>query len=219
MKKIKIAIAEDHHIFRNTLVNMLDGEEDISVVFDVANGRDLIDGVKENQVDVVILDLDLPIMNGRKALSIIKQNHPQIKVLILSMHYTDYHIQTYMALGANGYLSKDCDFETFLDAINNVYYNDFHFDDKISPKTIQKIILSKFITPKFFKYESLSKREIEVLQLICLEKTSSEIADRLIISQRTVDNHRKHLMKKTGARNSVGLLTYAILNGFHNLDI
>ena len=81
MKKIKIAIAEDHHIFRNTLVNMLDGEEDISVVFDVANGRDLIDGVKENQVDVVILDLDLPIMNGRKALSIIKQNHPQIKVL------------------------------------------------------------------------------------------------------------------------------------------
>ena len=219
LKSIRIAMADDHTIFRTTVINMLSDENNFSIIFDTANGRDLIDELRRREVDVVVLDLDMPIMDGRDALKTIHKKYPGIKVVVLSLHYTNVHIEKYLGLGANAYLSKDCEYETLKEAINNVVEYGFHFDENVSLELVQRVLKDQKPVRKLLEYEPLTKREIEVLRLICNQKSGPEIANDLHISSRTVENHKEHLRKKTGAINNVGLLIFAIEHGFFELPI
>ncbi|MDX2362053.1 MAG: response regulator transcription factor [Crocinitomicaceae bacterium] len=217
--KITIALAEDHTILRETLEHMFNDDDSFSFIFSAGNGQELLDQLHKTPVDVVLLDLEMPILDGREALKKIRSLYPNTKVIVLSMHYTDLHIKRYMAAGANGYLSKDTDFEILIDAIKNVHYSGIHFDEKVSMKLIHEIMNKKLTLPKFIKNEPLTNREIEILLLICEQKTSSEIAKLLSISARTVENHRENMLKKTGARNSIGLFAYAVSFGIYEFKI
>ena len=215
--KIKIAIAEDHHIFREAFIKSLKNVEDIEVVFGASNGAELIQGLKRNPVDVVLLDLEMPVMDGRATLAEIRRSFPSIRVLILSFYYSDPHVRKFIQLGARGYLSKDFGYETALDAIRDVFFQGYFFYDKVSRELLVELITDDSLTLDSPR-NSLSKREEEIIKLICQEKTNVEMAEILSISVRTVQNHRLHIAKKIGARNAVGMLIYALKNGLFKIE-
>lgn len=215
-KPIRIAIAEDHDLFRQGLVSLLDHEEEIQVVLDVGNGQELIDQLRKQRVNVVIMDLEMPVLNGQSALKIIRSKLPAPKVIILSMHYSDEFISETIRLGASGFLPKNCSIDKMVDAIYAVHEQGYYFDDKVSKELLFKLVRNDDFKPTF-QTENISEREREILDLICAEKTNLEIADMLNISNRTVEVHRKNLLKKTNAKNVVGLVIYAIKNGFYQV--
>jgi DNA-binding NarL/FixJ family response regulator len=210
-KPINIALAEDHLLFRQGLTTLLKEYEEINVLFDASNGIELLDELKKSKPDVILLDIEMPIMNGKEALLKIKEKYPAIKVIMISSYYDDAYITEYLLLGAVGFLPKHCDIEKVIDAIFAVYEQGFYFDNNISKSLLAKLMKSKAVNPTL-PNQILSNREIEILKLTCLEKTSKEISEELFISQRTVEWHRKQIMIKTKAKNVVGLVMYAIKN-------
>jgi len=204
-------LAEDHLLFRQGLTTLLKEYEEINVLFDASNGIELLDELKKSKPDVILLDIEMPIMNGKEALLKIKEKYPAIKVIMISSYYDDAYITEYLLLGAVGFLPKHCDIEKVIDAIFAVYEQGFYFDNNISKSLLAKLMKSKAVNPTL-PNQILSNREIEILKLTCLEKTSKEISEELFISQRTVEWHRKQIMIKTKAKNVVGLVMYAIKN-------
>lgn len=204
-------MAEDHLLFRQGLTTLLKEYEEINVLFDASNGIELLDELKKSKPDVILLDIEMPIMNGKEALLKIKEKYPAIKVIMISSYYDDAYITEYLLLGAVGFLPKHCDIEKVIDAIFAVYEQGFYFDNNISKSLLAKLMKSKAVNPTL-PNQILSNREIDILKLTCLEKTSKEISEELFISQRTVEWHRKQIMIKTKAKNVVGLVMYAIKN-------
>lgn len=143
MKNIKIAIAEDHAILRETITEMLESEDGLKVVFDTPNGQELIDKLVEEEIDVIILDINMPIMNGGEALTIIKERYPNTKVIILSMFHTQDHIESYLEMGANGFLSKGCDFRILVKAIKESHQTGHYLDDVVTPELLRAIATKK----------------------------------------------------------------------------
>ncbi len=208
-KPIHIALAEDHLLFRQGMLNLLKEYEEINVLFDVSNGKELLDELKKSKPEIILLDIEMPVMNGKDALIKIREKYPNIQVIIVSTYYDDAYISEFILLGAVGFLPKHCDIEKVVDAIYAVYEQGYYFDSKISASLVAKLMRSEKVTPNIPE-QILSEREIEILKLTCLEKTSREISQELFISQRTVEGHRKKIMKKTKAKNVVGLVMYAI---------
>lgn len=216
---IKIAIAEDHTVFRQVFIESLNKSEDIEVVFGVGNGLELVTRLKKEPADVVLLDLDMPIMDGSAALEFISAQFPKIKVLILSLHYNDLHVRKYMRLGARGYLCKDFDYRTVVHAIREVHQVGYYFFDKVSPNLLAELVQNHTIEPEPRKVsENLTTRELEIIQLLYEQKTNQEIAEFLNISVRTVHNHRISITRKTDSRNVVGVLLYALKQGLITLQ-
>ena len=216
-KPIRIAIAEDHDLVRQGMVALLKEEKDISLVFDVSNGSELIEQLKKNKVDVILLDLEMPVVNGHQALKIIAERYCKVHVIIISMHYSDAFISECITIGANGFLPKNCDFDTVVDAIFAVYEKGYYFNDKISRSLIKKLIKEKNGNCLEVK-DPLTSREHQVLELICNGKTNKEIAELLFISVRTVESHRKNIVDKTCSQNIAELVLYAVKNGLYNLN-
>lgn len=212
-KCIRIAIAEDHNVYRKVLADALNySANNFEVVFHVPNGSELIYELQKQTVGVVILDIQMPVMSGSEALKIIKQDFPDIKVIILSMHNNNILIQEFVRNGANAFLPKDCKIEDLFDAIYAVLSQGFYFDNMFPKDMIETLIQdnSLFLIEE---NEPLSERELDVLKLTCQELGSKEISKKLNISIRTVENHRQHINNKIGARNSIGVLVYALNNG------
>lgn len=214
--KIRVALAEDHQILRQGMMAMLSTEEDFEMVFDVSNGAELIERLTNNSVDVVILDIQMPIMNGLDALKIISQKYPEIKVIMLSSYYENEMIYQAITDGAKGFLPKHAEIEVVIEALNKVMLEGYYFDDKVTPKLISMLTKNGIIFPPF-ELDTLSNRELEILPLICQGMKNKEIADQLFISERTVENHRKNLFIKTKSKNAYGLVIYAIKNGLIKL--
>lgn len=208
-KPIHIALAEDHLLFRQGLITLFKEYEEINVLFDVNNGKELLDELKKSKPDVILLDIDMPVMDGKEALLKIKEKYPAIKVIMISTFYDDVYITEYILHGAVGFLPKHCDIEKVVDAIFAVHEQGYYFDNKISTSLVAKLMKSKSVQPTI-ENQALSDREVEVLKLTCLEKTNKQISEELFISQRTVEWHRKQIMKKTKSKNVVGLVMYAI---------
>lgn len=214
--KIRVALAEDHQILRQGMMAMLSTEEDFEMVFDVSNGAELIERLTKNSVDVVILDIQMPIMNGLDALKIIAQKYPEIKVIMLSSYYENEMIYQAITDGAKGFLPKHAEIEVVIEALNKVMLEGYYFDDKVTPKLISMLTKNGIIFPPF-ELDTLSNRELEILPLICQGMKNKEIAEQLFISERTVENHRKNLFIKTKSKNAYGLVIYAIKNGLIKL--
>lgn len=215
-KNIRIAIAEDHELVRQGIINLLSDEEGLTIVSEVENGAELLNELRTKTVDIILLDLEMPVMGGKEALKVITSRYPSIRVIILSMHYSDDFIIDSIGAGARGFLPKNCDIEKVIDAIHAVHNQGYYFDDKMSKALLVRVMENKDIHP-IFSNEALTSREIEIVKYICDGKTNKDIADDLHLSIRTVEVHRKHISKKTNATNVVGVVVYAIKNGFYKV--
>ena len=210
-ENIKIAIAEDHDLLRRTITSVLNDEDDFEVVIAVPNGAELLDGIKNKAVDVVILDLNMPVLDGREALKVLVKDYRETKIIIVSMYYGHGYIEKYMKLGAHGYLSKDCAPLNLTRAIRDVYH-DGHFIHKLcTTKLVSELIDEGFITPPNAS-ASLSEIEIEIAQLICQKKSTDEIAGVLELSVEEIENHEQRAMKKLGIQSRAGIMIYALKN-------
>jgi DNA-binding NarL/FixJ family response regulator len=212
-KIIRIALAEDHNVYRKALADALHhSHNNFQVVFHVANGQELIYELRKNPVDVIILDIHMPVMCGTDALKILKSEFPDVKVIVLSMSSEDLIISEFMRKGAHAILPKECEIEDLLDAIYGVIQQGYYFNNLYPVDLLDDLIQNEDVIPKK-ESKPLSDREIDVLRLACQELCSKEISEKLHISVRTVENHRNHINSKIGARNNISLLVYALGNG------
>lgn len=209
--KITLALVDDHSLFRKALRSVLKEFNDLEVILEASNGKELLEQLKTIQPEVILLDLEMPIMDGAEAAALIKKKYPQIKIIILTMHKEDGLIPDLIERGVHGFLTKNSDIELLVDAIHGVKENEYFFNDKISITLIKELSIAKKINP-LFKQTSLSEREREVIKLICNEYTSKEIADKLCLSHKTIDIYRANILEKTGARNTAGIVMYAVKN-------
>lgn len=211
--KINIAIAEDHNLYRKALADAIQhSNNNFEVVLDVNNGQELIYEIRKRPVNVVILNIQMPIMSSKEPLKIIKDEFPNIKIIVLSMSYDDLTTSEWMSNGADAFLPKFCEIEDLLNAINEVIHKGFYFYNSRSVYLLNELISGDIVNSKNDSI-LLSDREIDVLKLVCQEFCSKEISEKLFISVRTVENHRNHINSKIGARNSIGLLIYALKKG------
>lgn len=211
-KPTKIAVVDDQHLFRKGLISLLKEFDGLEVLYEASNGQELIALIKKKRPDVILLDIEMPVMDGIKTAEYLQANYPGIKILILTMHNEEEMIVHLIEKGAHGFLLKDSSIEVVVESIHSVIKSGHYFNDHISQIMIKKIVNNRNVVPDFTK-ASLSEREIEVVKLICKELTNKEIADKLCISVRTVDGHRENILKKIHAKNSIGLVMYAFNNG------
>lgn len=211
MKSISIAIVDDHLLMRQGLISLLKEFEQINILFDVSNGLEMLDQLKIHKPDIVLLDIEMPVMNGRKALTKMQEIYPDIKIIILSTHYSDAFIEEYIVSGANGFLPKESDIEIIIDAINDVYKNGYYYDNKISPSLVSKLRKS-FKARASVQPASLTDQEKRIIKLFCMGKTAVGISEELFISKRTVEWHKENIYRKLEIRNTAELIKYALIN-------
>jgi DNA-binding NarL/FixJ family response regulator len=199
MKKIRVYLVDDHKLFRNGLVLLLEGEPDIQVVGEAANGREFMESLEGPVPDVVMMDIDMPLMNGIEATREACSRHRGLKVLTLSMYGDENYYYRMIEAGARGFILKDSDIEEVTRAT--------YFSQDILYHVIRNI---RDVEKPKDPVPSLSPREQDVLQEICRGLSNQEIADTLHISKRTVEKHRASLLLKTQSRNSASLVMYAV---------
>lgn len=212
---IRIALADDQQLFRKGLAMLLRDMAGARVVLECANGQELLTALTDTPVDVVLLDLEMPVMNGVETMGRIRKDYPAVKVIVLSSHEEDKFVIQLMELGANGYMLKTAAPDEIDMAIRSVAENGYYFSDRIGHVKLHGLVKDKRVKPVFNEIDPLSERELEVLRAICKELTTAEIAEKLFVSPRTVDFHRNNLLLKTGARNAAGLVVYAMTKGIY----
>ena len=211
-KIIKVAIADDHALFRTGVKTSLSSRKDIQMVAEAENGMQLLNLLRHIQPDVVLLDIQMPIMDGLTTLPEIKKLYPDVKVIMLSMHNDHSMITRMMEIGANSYLTKESDSETIYKAIKTCYEEEFFFND-LTNKALLNGLRNKKPAEPVPQEIHLSDKEITVLKLMCEEKSTKEIADMVDLSPRTVEAIRDKLKSKTGVKTMAGLVMYAVKAG------
>ena len=213
MKKINIVIADDEQLFRSGIRFLLEREANFNVIFEAENGKELVGFITNTEIfpDVILMDLKMPEMNGVEATKIIHKTHPDIKIIALTSYGGKSFITNMIDVGASSYLLKNTSPKMVIHTVNEVYEKGFYYDEKVLKIIHENIISSsgKRIKSDLDK-KLLSKREIDVLELICAQKTTAEIAEKLFISPRTVEGHRNNLLLKTQSKNVAGLVIYGI---------
>ncbi len=208
--KIKIGLVDDHPLFRQGLRTLMEAQTDMEVTLEAANGQELLDQLAETLPDVILLDLEMPQMDGMKTCERVKQSYPEIKILILTMHQDARLIQFMLKQGANGYVTKTAKWDELQTAIYKVMEQDYYFSDLVGLAMLQNIKHPRIGVPSIGPKISLTKREKEVLDLIARGHNTPEIAEKLFISQRTVEGHRSNLLKRLDVNNIAGLIIKAL---------
>ncbi|GEO11401.1 response regulator transcription factor [Segetibacter aerophilus] len=213
MKKIKIAIADDYKIYRDGLKVGLGADDNLEVVLEADNGEDLLTGMRSTAVDVIIMDLKMPVMDGVEATKEVRKSFNSSKVLVVTMYDDDKFIIHLMENGANGYLLKNADADEIRKSIYAVHENGYYFNDLVNKALLKRLVLKGNIKPSFNKDVEFTERELQVLKLICEEKTATEMGKDLFLSPRSVEGIRTRLIEKVGVRNTAGLVMFALKNG------
>jgi DNA-binding NarL/FixJ family response regulator len=213
MSKITIAIADDYKIFREGLKVGLSADENMEVVMEADNGEELMQALESSTPDVIIMDLKMPLLDGMEATKLVRKKYPGIKVLVVSMYEDDKFIIHLMENGANGYLLKNAEPDEIRRSIYAVHENGYYFNDLVNKALLKKLVLKNNLKPSFNQNVELTERELEVLKLICEEKTAAEIAKEIYLSPRSVEGIRQRLIEKVGVRNSAGLVMFAVKSG------
>ena len=206
--KIKLAIADDHTILLDGLRALLQKQKDMEITGMYSNGQELLDDLDRTQPDVVLADINMPVLNGYELTLKIKRDHPGIRVVILSMHDDAGHIMELIEAGASGYLLKNVNDKELLDAIRMVHAGRMYFSAEVSEKITTLVLQQR--RPEKDDGPRLTARETEILKHISREYNNAAIASALFISERTVETHRKNMMRKTNNKTIVGLLRYAM---------
>ncbi len=218
MDKIKVLLAEDHTIVRKGIRVLLDGEDDIEVVGEAEDGQEAITQVEQLSPDLVLMDNTMPVLNGLEATRQIKHRFPDVKVLILTMHTTEEYVLQFLQAGASGYLIKKTAPKELVTAIHAVYQGDSYLSPAISKVVIEGYLQQSARIDAEDNYEKLTDRERQILQMITEGFSNREIAEKLYISIKTVNNHRVNLMDKLDIHNTAKLVKYAIRKGVISLD-
>jgi DNA-binding NarL/FixJ family response regulator len=213
MKKIRLAIADDHKIFRNGLKSTLEDCADFELVLEASNGKQLIGQLTDVIPDVILMDIKMPELDGIQTTVLIKQKYKQVKILALSMFNEDKYIVDMMKAGASGYLLKNAEPEEIIEAILTVYQKDYYFNEHLSITLIKQLAGNTQPGGHSQSLADFNEREIEVLKLVCQEYSNHEIADKIFLSVRTVEGYRARLFEKTKSKNLVGLVIFAIKAG------
>jgi DNA-binding NarL/FixJ family response regulator len=214
---INLAIADDEALFRRGMRLILEDYADISVMLEAENGADLLAKIKASAElpDVLLLDLKMPVMGGVETAKIIREQFPSILIIVLSSHINPAFILNMIEIGAASYLGKNAHPDEVFETIKAVQNKGFFYNalvmnvirESMGGKNVPKPVGNPLFPP------DLTKREIEILQLICQEFTAQEIAEKLYLSIRTVEGHRNNMLSKLGCRNTAGLVVYALQQG------
>jgi DNA-binding NarL/FixJ family response regulator len=208
---LKIGIANDHILFRKSLILLLSTIKELHVIIEADNGKKLIDKIVENPIDILILDIQMPEMNGYETCKLLSKKYPEIKILIISHFDTPECIMKAIESGAHGFFSKSTDPEKLQKAIQSIADQGFYFGTELEPALRKKLIWNQ-THPNNKKYKSVNftPQELKVIKMACQEMSSGEIAAKLNINIRTVETYRENIMTKTGARNFTGAILFAL---------
>jgi len=212
MRIINIAIADDHLIFQRSLARLIHDTPDIHVVLDAANGSELLEKLSSSQdhIDIILLDIQMPNMDGLQCLKILQKKYSHLKVIILSHLSGEHYLKQAIINGVYGYFTKDSDPDELLTAIREVRMGEFYFEGRLK-NWVQKITNDLKLYPANDDIKlDFSKRELEIIYWSAMELKSKEIADKLKISFRTVEGHKTNLIKKTASKSFLGIILLAI---------
>ncbi|TSE06409.1 MULTISPECIES: response regulator transcription factor [Aquimarina] len=210
METIKLGLIDDHNLFREGIKSLLKKMPGITLVLEAVSGKDLLAQLNNVVPDVILLDLEMEDMNGVDATLKLQERYPDLKIIILTMHKEERMISYLMEVGANGYLLKDTNQEELETAIRSTYEKGFYFNSFVSEALLKGLKHKTTKPPAIGKDYHLTSRELEVLEGITHEFTTSEIAEQLFLSVRTIEGHRKNLMNKLGVKNTAGLIVKAV---------
>lgn len=206
--RYRVVLVDDHALFRGGMKGLLKMEGSCDVVGEAANGAEFLELIRTIECDVVLLDIDMPVMDGMEAARIAIGENPALKIIALSMHGAEEYYFRMVELGVKGFMLKNSEIDEVLAAIKTVVEGGSYF----SPELLDALVGSLRSNDSNTSEESLSEREREILLLICKGLSNQEIGDKLFISKRTVDKHRANILEKTGCKNTANLVVFAIKN-------
>lgn len=210
--KISIALADDHSMLRKGLIKLLLMNKNLESIFDVDSGNEVMEALKNHKIpDVLILDVNMTGKDGIETAQWVSKNFPQVKILALSMSSDEHTILKMIQAGAKGYVTKNCEPEKLVDAIETIYKSGVYLPDSLSAKIFSGI-QNNLLSPEN-KLSLLNDKEKTFLSLLCQELSYQEIASKMFLSPRTIDDYRKKLTKKLSVKGKSGLIVYAMNNG------
>ncbi|MBO0938725.1 response regulator transcription factor [Fibrella sp. HMF5335] len=215
MIKIKLALVDDHNLFRRGIASILGQVADFDLVLEASNGQEFIDKIPRKMPDVVLLDLQMPVLDGTATADYLREHYPLIKIIVLTMHDEDRMVLHLLEKGVSGYLLKDSDPDEVERAIRKVMDEGVYLNEFVSRAMLRKMTNKTTVVKQPALYNSkilLSEREKEVLKLICEGLSTAEISDKIFLSPRTVEGHRLRILEKTGTKNTAGMVAYAFKN-------
>ena len=214
MKEVKVILVDDHNLFRNGLKLLLSGNDNIKVVAEASDGSELLSQLENIQADVILIDIEMPVMNGIEASRIALEKYPDLKIISLSMYGEEEYYYRMIDAGVKGFILKNSDITEVIKAINTVMQGGTYFSSEVLYNVVKNI---KIVGKTPGNVAAISEREKEVLEQICKGLSNQEIADTLFISKRTVEKHRASLLSKTNTKNTAQLVMYAIENKLTDL--
>ena len=209
---LNVLIVDDHQMFLDGVTTILNELPEVNVVGAFENGSDALSFIKNRQVDLLVSDICMPEIDGRKLCKMVKEVSPETKTLIVSMYEDVYHITEMLRQGIYGYLPKNAGKQELITAVRTIGGGETFYSDRVKD-TVIKSMSGQFDKNKKPLGSKLTKREIEVIRLIATEHTSVQIAEKLFISLNTAETHRKNIFRKANVKNMAGLIRYAIKNG------
>jgi len=217
---IQVGIIDDHKLFRKSLGMLVNSMDNFEVAISADNGSDFLKQLKDTHVDLILFDIQMPIMNGFETCQVLHRLHPDIKILIVSQLTTKESIHKIMELGAHGYFTKNSDPDQLEFAMNSLNEKGYYFGTELG-NVLREAILWEHKNESTFDIEdnfTLTQRELEIIKMASAEFSSAKIADILNINVRTVDTHRKNIMKKTHSKNFIGVVLFALKNNYLTLE-
>jgi DNA-binding NarL/FixJ family response regulator len=213
MNKIKLLLADDEELFRKGISFLLQRQDNIQILYEANNGSEVVEYLKSSSIhpDIILMDLKMPMLNGVEATKLINKEFPSIKIIALTSYNTKSFIANMIEIGAASYIVKNSTPEEMITTINQVIEKGFYYNEEVL-NVIQENLITNNRKNIFFEDIILTKREREILELICYQNSTQQIADKLFISPRTVEGHRNNLLLKTDSQNSAGLVVFAIQN-------
>jgi two-component system invasion response regulator UvrY len=217
-KKANVVLVDDHILLRNGLSTLINTFNNCSVLFEANNGKDFLDKLNPEMLpDIVLMDINMPEMDGYETASWLKNNYPDVKVLALSMYDNENSIIRMFRAGAKGYILKDSDPAELEAAISSIISKGYYYTEMVTGRLIHSINVLDEEDNSVKHLIQLTEREIQFLKLVCSELTYKEIADKMVLSPRTIDGYRDALFDKLNVKTRVGLVMYAIKNGIVSL--
>lgn len=211
--KINIVIVDDHKLIRQGIKSLIEDHEHIQVVHEASDGLEITTWFKEGrgdmQVDVILMDMQMPKLNGWEATESLLKKDKNLKVIGLSSYDDDIFIEQFILSGGRGYLLKDQEIGEVVDAIEEVHESGYYFSDRVPIQKIKRFIHSDKINPNI-KYTPLTNQEIKIVRMICEQLNTQEIADVLFVNKKTVETHRLRILNKLKIKNMAGLVMYAV---------
>jgi DNA-binding NarL/FixJ family response regulator len=215
-EQIKVAIADDHKIFRDGIKMALSGKEFLKIIWEAEDGKDLIHKMKIKLPDVLLMDIRMPEMDGINAISILRKEYEAIKIIVLTMYDDQEMIARMMEMGANAYLTKTTDPEEIYNAILTCMNDDYYFNELLNKAVLLKLQQKKNTRQFYPNPVTFNEKEISILKLIAQDKTTEEISKEVYLSPRTIETIRQNMKTKVGAKTIAGLVMYGMRNKLIN---